>query len=125
MSNLWLQNNRQNKFAAVHISIAFIVIALALLFQWMDSRSRDTEVPDLYSQPQPIRVTQKTLQDAGYYDGNIDGLPGPLTIMAWRQWDKENVGLIEELWETSSPPPNSSRQQPPNADDCYIERELK
>ena len=55
----------------------------------------------LYSQPQPIRVLQKTLMDLGYDCGEHapDGVLGDKTLTSYREWDKKNCGFVLDYYK--------------------------
>ncbi len=55
----------------------------------------------LYSQPQPIRVLQKTLMDLGYDCGDNapDGVLGNKTLTSYREWDKLNAGFVLDYYK--------------------------
>ena len=71
------------------IAILLIIIIVCLAF--VRDENRGTEAPEV--SPQPIRLLQRTLKDAGYYTGEVDGIPGILTMRAWKKWDRDGHGF--------------------------------
>lgn len=48
------------------------------------------------NKPQPIKLLQQNLKDAGYYGDEIDGLSGKNTIRLWKLWNKDYVIFSED-----------------------------
>ena len=84
-----------------HYLICLYILIVFALFCWLcyeigvsDGRG---QIVSLYKSPQPIRVTQHLLKEAGYYHGLVDGIVGNGTLSGWKQWDRENVGFVEDI----------------------------
>ena len=93
------------------LSAAFLLVGAALYAQEAppppaqgDPAVQEANAPEQDSQAERVRAAQQVLQQKGHYTGAIDGIAGPQTVTALREFQKseglEVTGeLDEETWQ--------------------------
>jgi peptidoglycan endopeptidase LytF len=78
---------KQCKHAALSIALAGGMMGFAGIAQAQESHSQESHSQE--SHPQ-IRSAQRELKNDGFYNGTVDGVNGPMTQRAIRQYQRSN-----------------------------------
>ena len=81
-------------------AVIFTILPVAAFIAgyWLHSPEPQAEIEHLPT----IKEVQTALQSAGYYEGEVDGILGPLTQIAWDRYSNDKEAA--KSWTESGAP---------------------